>query len=393
MRGVFQLLLLGLAVGALVAAKPYLLPEKPLEVEIFRAAPGIVRETVTSPSSGTIASRHEAVVSSEAMGRVAEVLFERGDRVDRGAVVVALEDRDAEVEVRAAEAALATRRTALDSAQFRLAKAEEDYTSAAPLHETRLISDDQHRVWRTIRDTARSDVAAARSAVGEAEVAVERARVVLSRRRVTAPFAGVIRRKLVEAGAHVVVGTPCFEIYDDARIFVKAPVDEVDLPRIRPGLSVDVALEPFGERIFAGVLRVIEPGVQTAKELNRTGEVEVDLKDLPAPGADGSYPPGDGPIRIGMSADIEVIVRTRPDALRVPAYAVHEQDETRYVFVVTDGKIEKRTVRTGLANWDFAEIAEGLREGEAVVVSLDMKDLVPGKAAKVVKEVKRVEVE
>jgi HlyD family secretion protein len=277
--------------------------------------------------------------------------------------------------------------------QFRLRKAEEDFASAAPLFAKRLISDDQHRVWRTLRDTARADVDSARCAVGEAEVAVERSKVVLAKRRVLAPFAGVIRRKIVESGEYVVVGAPCFEIYDDAGIFVRAPIDEVDLPRIRPGLTVEVTLEPFGDRRFTGVLRTIEPGVSTAKELNRTGEIEVDLKDLPEPAEDGSYPAGLGPIRVGMSADVEVIVRTHPRALRVPAYSVHTSDESRYIFLVVLGRIEKRTVKVGLTNWDYTEVVEGIAEGDAVVISLDMKDLAHGKPAHIVREVKKVEVE
>jgi HlyD family secretion protein len=393
MKAVIRILLLALLGGAAVVARPYVFPEKALAVEVYRATRGEVRETVTSPSSGTIVSRRQAVVAAEATGRVARVLLDRGDRAAEGAPVVLLDERDAEVEVRAAEAALATRRTALEAAQLRLEKAEADHAANEPLFGRRLISEDQWRLQRTTRDTARADVESARCAVAEAEVAVERTRVALAKRRVAAPFSGMIRRKLVEAGEHVVVGQPVFEIYDDASLFVRAPIDEVDLPKIRPGLAVDVALEPFGDRLFPGVLRTIEPGVATAKELNRTGEVEVDLKEVPAPAADGSYPAGLGPIRVGMSADVEVVVRTRADSLRVPAFAVHKDDETRFLYLVLGGRIERRVVRIGLENWDHAEVLEGISLGDAVVVSLDLKDLAPGRAATIAKEVRRIEVE
>jgi hypothetical protein len=133
--------------------------------------------------------------------------------------------------------------------------------------------------------------------------------------------------------------------------------------------------------------------VRTAKELNRTGEVDVDLLDPPAPAPDGSYPAGEGPLRVGMSADIEAITRTHASVLRVPSYAVHENDVEKYVFLVDNGKIARRTVQTGLSNWDFAEITAGLSEGEAVVVSLDLKDLAPGKPATVAREAKKPEVQ
>ena len=56
-------------------------------------------------------------------------------------------------------------------------------------------------------------------------------------------------------------------------------------------------------------------------------------------------------------------------------------------------RIERRVVKVGLSNWDYAEITDGVREGDAVVVSLDMKDLAPGKPARVAREIKRVEVQ
>src|SRR5687768_9171131 len=113
-RALRILALLAMAAG-LYFARPYVFPEKKVEVLIFRAARGDVRETVTSPTSGTIISRHEAVVAAEANGRVAKVVLQEGDRAAEGAAVVLLEDADVAVEVKAAEAAVATRRTVLDS--------------------------------------------------------------------------------------------------------------------------------------------------------------------------------------------------------------------------------------------------------------------------------------
>jgi len=375
-------------------ARPYILPERALEVNVFRVELGEVRETVTSPSSGTVVSAQEATVSAEASARVATIHLREGDQVGDGAVVIELESADAAVEVRAAEAALATRRTALDIAALQAAKAEDDLASAEPLHARGLMAKDQFRVVRTLRDTTRLDVEAARRAVAEAEVAVERARVALERRTIEAPFPGVIRRMLVEVGETVAPGAPCFEIYDHRRIFVRAPLDEVDIPRVSEGLATLIALEPFGDHLFRGALRKIAPGVQTGKELNRTVEVEVDLVEAPAKAAqDASYPSADGPLRVGMSADIEVVTRTRTGVLRVPHYAVHEDEGGRFVYLVADGRIVRRTVTVGLWNWDYAEIASGLLRDDPVVVSLDLEELKPGKPAKIKREVRKVEVD
>jgi hypothetical protein len=95
-----------------------------------------------------------------------------------------------------------------------------------------------------------------------------------------------------------------------------------------------------------------------------------------------------------MSADIEIVTRAHPAALRVPSYAVHESDVDRFVYALGgDGKVERRAVTIGYWNWDFAEVATGLVEGDAVVVSLDLKDLAPGKPAVIAREIKKVAVE
>jgi HlyD family secretion protein len=179
---------------------------------------------------------------------------------------------------------------------------------------------------------------------------------------------------------------------------VKAPIDEVDLPRIDIGKPVEVSCQSFPDRVFHGAVKEIDPAVTLTQDVNRTGEVEVELEDAPQPPKDGAYPPGQAAVRVGMSADIEVIVKSRPDALRIPAYAVHEDDSGHSVYVVAGddlaaepGKIERRAIKIGYSNWDYVEVTDGLSPGAPVVVTLDVEGLKVGARAKIVGEVTQVQ--
>ena len=109
----------------------------------------------------------------------------------------------------------------------------------------------------------------------------------------------------------------------------------------------------------------VAPYVQDIVEQNRTLEVEVDFDD--AEFARSLLP--------GTSADVEVILRSVINVLRLPTYALLEGDR---VLVINDGHLVARQVTTGLRNWEFAEIKEGLAESEPTVVSLDRAEVKEG---------------
>ena len=393
MRRAARFLAVLLAVAMLIAAKPYVFPKKPLEVKVFRAAVGEVRETVTSPRAGTIVSEHEATVASEAAGRIVAVKIREGERALGEQVVIELDSRDAEIELRAAKVACERQRLSLEQAKLKCKKAQEDLERASRSRST--FSESDERALEVAHELAKADVEWAGRAVAEADVAVERAAVALSKRAIRAPFPGMIRQRLVEVGELVIPGKECFAIYDDQHTYVRAPVDEVDLPRIAIGCAVDVTLQSFPDLVFRGRVREIDPGVRTTEELNRTGDVKVDLLEDQDPASeakvrerDASYAGGaTGPIRVGMSADIEVVSRAKPRALKVPAYAVHEEEDARYVYVVASGAVERRAVKIGYSNWDYSEVAEGLAAGDPVIVSLDLEGLKAGAPAVIVGEV------
>jgi HlyD family secretion protein len=226
-------------------------------------------------------------------------------------------------------------------------------------------------------DQAQTSTQTSEAACRSARAAVEQARagVDLSSRRVQqsvirAPFDGVVGDLSVEVGEWTTPSPPgmpippVMDILDPDSIYISAPMDEVDSSRIHSGQPVRVTVDAYPGRSFAGHVRRVAPFVLDVEEQNRTVEIDVALDN----------PEG---VRLlpGTSADVEVVLEIRQDVLRVPTPALLEGGR---VLVVKDNKLEERKVRTGLRNWDWTEVLDGLSPGELVVTSLDKPEIKAG---------------
>jgi HlyD family secretion protein len=150
---------------------------------------------------------------------------------------------------------------------------------------------------------------------------------------------------------------------------VAAPIDELDVARVKLGAEVRLRVDPRPGVVFSGRVSKLAAYVLDVAEQNRTAEVEVEF----APGQDLSG------VLPGSSADVEIIVSRREGVLRVPTSAVGEGSQ---VLVLENHKLVARSVQTGLSNWQFTEVVAGLSPGEEVVVSRDRPEIRPGVRAR-----------
>jgi HlyD family secretion protein len=221
------------------------------------------------------------------------------------------------------------------------------------------------------RDAAASVCEAARARIGQADAALEAARVNLEKAVLRAPFDGVVAELKTEVGEWITPSPPGLPIppvivlLDPASTYVSAPMDEVDVGKIRSGQAVRITLDAFPGRSFSGKVTRVAPYVQDAQEQNRIFEIEAELDDVEFA---RRLPPG-------TSADVEVILDARDGVLRIPSSAILEGDR---VLVAGEGRLAARTLELGLRNWQFAEVRRGLAAGDTVVVSLDRAEVKEG---------------
>ncbi len=372
LRLIALLLLLVLAAVVLAAWLGY---SKPVRVAVKTAGYGLVQDTVANTRAGTVKACHRAGLSPPIGGQVARLPVQEGDRVVQGQVLMEFwnEDRAAEVALARSEVVAARARARQSCVMAELAQREAQRLRR--LRRSELVSEEA--VDKADSD-ARGQQAACRAAqasIGVAQGRLKVAEAVLERTRLTAPFAGIVAEVNGELGEFVTpspVGVPtppAVDLVDIGCLYVSAPIDEVDAPRIRVGMSASIALDAFPGKRFAGRVRRTAPYVLDVEKQARTVDVEVEF--LHAADTTNMLP--------GYSADIEVILARRDKALRIPTEALLEGN--RVLVLGADGVLQQRQVETGLGNWVWTEVTSGLQAGDEVVVSLDREGVAAGARA------------
>jgi len=338
---------------------------KPLEVEVVTVARGLVEDAVTNSQAGTVKARLRARVGAERAGRIAAIPHREGSRVRRGQAVLLLDRSTAETQLEVARRDLEAARAGAEAARAAATLARQQHERTASLFKSGLVSQGEMDLSKSRTESAEAELSGAQAHDQRARSAVRLAQDELEHLRVLAPFDGIVSQRMVEVGEPVVPGQPVLEIVSLGRLYVSAPLDEIDIGRVREGLPARVTLDPYRGRVWQGVVTRVSPVVNDIKEQNRTLDVEVEM--TPDPSAPEPKP--------GTSADVEIVLDRRDGVLRVPTNAIIE---SKSVLVIENGKAVSHDVKTGLKNWDWTEVTSGLAEGTVVITSLEKQGVKAG---------------
>ena len=365
------LVVVGLAVGGFF----WTTRTKPVVVVLKTVDRGNVESTVVNTRAGTVEACQRTKLSTIMGGRIEFLGVKEGDKVKKGQLLMKLwnDDQKAQQTLAEAQRAMAAQRVkeVCTTAASSLREAERQTS----LKKKGFVSDAREDVARSEADargaaceTARADVAQAAARV--AVTKVEQGRMVLY-----APFDGTVAKIVGELGEYStpsppgVPTPPAIDLIDESCLYVKAPMDEVDAPKIKAGLPVRVSLDALPKQPLAGKVRRVAPFVSAVEKQARTVDVEVDFER-----------PATGNLLVGYSADVEIVLGGRQNVLRVPTAALIEGSKVM-VLNADSGKLEERKVKIGIANWEFTEIAEGLADGERIVISLEREGVKVGARA------------
>lgn len=368
--------------AAIVLLRYTVLAPKPLPVSVYRAKKGKVEETVTNSKAGTVKVRQRSSLSPEIGGRVIYIGSREGDRVKANTLLMRLDDSAYRASLNLSRRAVQSADGTMQEACIAADLAERDFQRNSKLHEQGIVSVETLDQIKNRLEVARARCASAKSEVKRSEAGVEMAQADLKKTELRAPFDGIIVQLSTEVGEWVTPSPPgvpippVMDILNDASIYVEAPMDETDSGRLKKGLPVRISLDPYPEKNFTGKLTRVGSFVQDIEGQNRTVDVEAEF-------VDHDFARG---LLAGTSADIEVILDSRDSVLRIPSYAIQEGNK---VLVVDRDKLVSRTVKTGLRNWEYVEIREGLVEGDAVVVTLDRAEIKEGARVKIAEEIGR----
>jgi membrane fusion protein (multidrug efflux system) len=317
--------------------------------EAGRQQPAVPVETATARevtsrsdirSVGSLQSDESVQISSEVAGRVSEVLFREGQRVQAGEVLVKLDD--------------ALTRAELGEAQARLALAEANHRRTSSLA-------------RTGNTTQRAEDEAT-SALETARAAVELIKVRLDKLSITAPFTGVVGIRKISVGAYMSPGAPIanLEKIDELKVDFKVP--EIHLADVKVGQEIEVTVDALPRRVFKGTIYAIDPMVDV------NGRALTIRARLPNP---------DLVLRPGLFARITVKGQSEAKVVVVPEEAVVPRGDSALLYRIESGKAVETKVRLGSRMAGHVEILEGLAP-EAIVVTAGQTRLRNGALVEVV---------
>jgi membrane fusion protein (multidrug efflux system) len=279
----------------------------------------------TVQALGNVKARESVTVTAKVSETVQRVHFDSGDVVAAGAPLLTLSGQ--------------SQQAALAAAQAAANEADSLYRRQNELAAQQLVARSALDSQRATRDAARARVAQMRAEIGD--------------RTIRAPFAGLLGLRQVSPGSLVTPGTAIATLDDTARVFVDFPVPEAMLANVAVGQGLGATSPAYPGRTFDGLVSTIDARVDQA---TRALTVR------------GDFANADRALRPGMLLQVTLSRPERP-ALLVPEIAVVQVGNDSYVFRVTpDGSVERADVRIGARRGGLAEVAEGLKAGDRVVV-------------------------
>jgi HlyD family secretion protein len=354
---------------------------KPVEVVVKPVDRGTVERTVANTRAGTVKACRRAKLSPSVGGQIAKLNIREGDTVKEGDLLLEIWNRDLVAEVQLAqretEAARARARAALLKAEV----SQREANRLVKLRDTGAASEEKTDKALTDAKALRADYEAAKASVLMSEARIGVVKANLSRTRLIAPFDGVVAEINGELSEFVtpspigIPTPPVVDLIDNTCFYITAPIDEVDVPKIAPGMTARVSLDAFGDRSFPGKVRRVAPYVLDREKQARTVDVEVQF----------TMPEDIRKMLAGYSADVEIILDVRQDTLRIPTAAVLDGNRV-FVYLPGDKVIKARTFKSGISNWYYTEVISGLKPDELLVINVDGAGMKDNAAAVISKE-------
>ncbi|MGD9917536.1 MAG: efflux RND transporter periplasmic adaptor subunit [Paenirhodobacter sp.] len=330
-----------------------------------KVALGTVEETVLA--SGQIEAQTLVSVGARVSGQIETLAVSLGQDVKAGDLIAQIDSQDQENDVLLAKAALANIEAQIAAKQANLKKAELTLERQARLQQQSYTSQEDLETAQADVDVYKADLAALAAQKSSAEVTVSTAQIALDRTKITAPIDGTVVAVVVKQGQTVNATQSAPTIVKLAnldKMVVKAEISEADVVHVKPGQDVSFTILGEPDHAFHATVREVEPApseiedsdtISTDEAIYFNGLLEVDNPDHL--------------LRIGMTAEVSIVLDRAENVLTVPAAALSKGAEG-YTVQVWDPKTatrETRAVEVGLDDKVTAEIRSGLSAGEEVV--------------------------
>ncbi|HEX8616715.1 MAG TPA: efflux RND transporter periplasmic adaptor subunit [Thermoanaerobaculia bacterium] len=319
-------------------------------------------------ASGYVTARRRATVSSKVTGKVEEVFVEEGLQVKAGQPLARLDASYASRGLALAQAEATAASSALEETRVRIREAQLDYERAERLNASQISSRADLDRARAQLDANRARLASQSDQLSTSRRQIDLQRQTLEDTVIRAPFDGVVVTKDAQPGEMIspvsagggFTRTGICTIVDMASLEIEVDVNEAYINRVHPNQRVEAVLDAYPDwKIPAHVITA----VPTADRQKATVKVRIafdqrDARVLPDMG-----------VKVAFITDQSAAAATQTASIEVPKTAIRRDGEQDVVFLVNDGKAERRAVKVVSSTGDRARLASGVREGEQVIVT------------------------
>lgn len=282
-----------------------------------------------------------AEISAKVDGRIDRLMVDEGDKIRAGSILAVLDTNELAAQVLQAEGNLFTAQAGLEQADLDLRRNE----ALAKQGAISLQTLDSMRIKR--------DLAIGQLRSAEGNLALLKAR--LENATIIAPRDGMVIKRAVQSGYYTKAGSSIVTLADTTSLLAKAVIGEAQIKDIAQGTTVKVIVESMGNQEFSGIITRISPAA-TVPARTFTAEVTVANPQ--------------GLLRPGVFAKVSTPLQARKNVLAVPESALVMKEDQKTVFLVTaEGQARQVTLKLGMIGDGYAEVLEGLKDGDIIVTA------------------------
>ena len=381
-KKILILVLIAIGASGLAGILPISISLSPTEKLVLVES---ISNRVISPSilaSGFLAHEEEVMLSSEVIGKVAELFVEEGEPVSAGDLVLRVDDKNFLAGLEQSEAAVRINSIDIERQKVRVENLERQFQRSEALFGRDLIGEEEYESLRNQLDLARIDYLSSQERLAQSNAQLDQVLDNLSKTQIISPIDGVVTSLDIKVGETAIAsstnipGSSLMTIANPSSIYTEVLVDEADIANIRVGQKAEIVAIAYPDEPMQGTVRFIANTAKIAQ--GRTGlsfVVKIDIED-----------PGGVTLRPGMSCRAEIFTQDDRLVTAVPIEAVlFEEDKAEnrsdhFIFLNDQGVAKKTKVEVGLSDDEFQELLSEIDSDVDVIVgpNRELRNLVDG---------------
>ena len=363
--------------------------ERVIPVQTTQVKQGDMKSFLTV--TGLVEPVETVKVNAKVVGQVKEVLVSEGDEVQKGDILIRLDDEQISLQVAQANATLDSAKASLEKvragarpqeikqaeaamqqAKINLDSAEESFQRMEKLFSEGAVSEQQYdqakgqfeiaqaqhqsakERYELIKEGAsEEDIKVTQAQVRQAQSALNIVKAQLDNTIIRAPIGGKVTAILAKIGEMISSAVPILTILDVSELYVKSGISEKDIASVRISQEVEILIDAFPRNQFKG--EVVTKGAAVDPQ-SKTLEIRIKIID-----PETEIPPG-------VFARANILIEKKANTLIIPDTALTRKKDGLFVFVVNGEMVEKRTVTSGITRNKQVEILQGLQKDEEIVI-------------------------